>query len=143
MLKVTVSSLISFNISKKAFSDVTKVVDQVLFKKKAFFQTARFFLFFCIISIIVWIILFSLIIILIRCSVIDCSLMIIFIYVKSILFIIFAIKTETEIWHKCTILPVISTNNKIFKSVKNWEKKKTFNKFSKQAIVKIGSRQVS
>ena len=34
-------------------------------------------------------------------------------------------------------------NNKIFRCVRDWEKGKAFNKFFKQAIIKIGSSKVS
>ncbi len=113
----------------------------------------KFSLFLFIIPITVLFITFILIIIVIRCSVIRCSIVrcsiicyspvIILIQVESILFVVVAIRSRMETCYKFTILPVIDTNNKILKYVRDWERKKAFNKFSKQLIVRIGSNQAS
>lgn len=98
----------------------------------------RFLLFLCIIPNTVF-----LIIIVVRCSVVCYSPVIVLINVESILFIAVAIRSRTGTYHKFTILSVIGTNKRILRYIGDWKMRKIFNTFPKQVIVKIGSIQTS
>ena len=115
--------------------------NRVLFKK-TLSRTTKFSLFFFIILITVLVITFLLIIILVRCSVVCCFPIIVFILVDNIFVVTIAIKSR-KTCYKFTILPIIGINNKIFRYVRDWERKKTFNLFSIQAIKKVDGSQMS
>lgn len=108
----------------------------------------RLFLFLLIIPITILIVTFSLIIILVYYSnvyysIVYYSSIIVLIHVKSVFFITVEIKDKTEIYYRFIMLPIIDTNNRIFRCVRDWKRRKTFNKFSKLAMVKIASSQAS
>lgn len=81
----------------------------------------KFSLFLLIIPITILVVTFPLIIIIVHYSVVRyfvvrCFPVIIFIYVRS-----------RETCHKFIILPVMGINNRIFKCVSDWERRKPFN----------------
>lgn len=78
----------------------------------------RFSLFFRIIFITVLVITFSLIIIIVHCSIVRCSHILVPIHVESIFFLAVAIRSKTGVTcHEFIMLPIIGTNNGILRYV--------------------------
>ena len=126
--------------------------DRVL-SKKTFFRTIKFSLYLFIIPITILVITFLMIIIIIyysivyssivcyfviRYSVVRYSSIIVFIHINNIFVVAVTIKNR-EIFQKFIILPVMDINNRIFTYIRDWKRRKAFNKFFEQAIVKVDS----